>query len=52
MEVGEDLELLAEEVEGDGQDSAQRETPQEAIVDGTRTEHLLGAGSTPGGAFR
>jgi hypothetical protein len=47
VEVGENLELLAEEVEGDGQDSTQRETPQEAIVDGTRTEHLLGTESTP-----
>ena len=47
MEVGEDLELLAKEVEGNGQDSAQRETPQEAIVDGTRTEHLFRTKSTP-----
>ena len=47
MEVGENLELLAEEVERDGQDSTQRETPQQPIVDGTRTEHLFGAESTP-----
>ena len=47
VEVGEDLELLTEEVEGDGQDSTQRETPQQPIVDGTRTEHLFGAESTP-----
>jgi hypothetical protein len=47
VEVGENLELLAEEVEGDGQDSTQRETPQEAIVDGTRTEHLFRTESTP-----
>ena len=47
MEVGKNLELLAEEVEGDGQESAQRETPQEAIVDGTRTEHLFRTESTP-----
>ena len=47
VEVGEDLELLAEEVEGDGQDGAQRETPQEAIVDGAGTEHLFRTESTP-----
>ena len=47
VEVGEDLELLTEEVEGDGQDSTQRETPQEAIVDGARTEHLFRTESTP-----
>ena len=46
VEVGENLELLAEEVEGDGQDSAQREAPQEAVVDGTGAEHLLGTEST------
>ena len=48
VEVGENLELLVEEVEGDGQDSAQRETPQEHIVDGARTEHLLWTEGTPG----
>jgi len=47
VEVGENLELLAEEVEGDGQDSTNEETPQEAVVDGSGTEHLLGAESTP-----
>jgi hypothetical protein len=47
VKVGEDLELLSEEAEGDGQDSTQRETPQEAIVDGTRTEHLFRTESTP-----
>ena len=47
MEVSENLELLAEEVEGDGQDSTQGETPQEAIVSGIRSEHLFGAESTP-----
>ena len=47
MEVGESLELLAEEVKGDGQDSAQRETPQEAVVDGARTEHLFRTESAP-----
>ena len=52
MEVGENLELLAEEVEGDGQDSTQRETPQEDIVDATGTEHLLGTENTPGDGSR
>jgi hypothetical protein len=47
VEVGENLELLSEEVEGDGQDSTQRKTPQEAIVDGAGTEHLFGTESTP-----
>ena len=47
MKVGENLGLLAEEVERDGQDGAQRETPQQPIVDGARTEHLFGTESTP-----
>jgi len=47
VDVGENLELLAKEVEGDGQNSAEGETPQKAIVDGTRTEHSLGTKSTP-----
>ena len=47
MEVGENPELLAEEVEGNGKESTQRETPQEAIVDGTRTEHFSRTESTP-----
>ena len=47
MEIGEDPELLAKEVEGNREYSAQRETPQEAIVDGTRTEHLFLTESTP-----
>ena len=47
VDVGENLELLAKEVEGDGQNSADGETPQKAIVDGTRTEHPLGTKSTP-----
>jgi hypothetical protein len=52
VEVGENLELLAEEVERNGQDSTQRETPQEAIVDGTRTEHHLWTKNTPGDGSR
>jgi len=47
VEVGENAELLSKEVEGDGQNSANRETPQKAIVNGTGTEHLLGTESTP-----
>lgn len=47
VEVGKNLELLAKEVEGDGQNRAEKEAPQEAIVDSTRTEHLLRAKSTP-----
>ena len=47
VEVGENLELLAKEVEGDRQNGADEETPQEAIVDGTSTEHPLGTESTP-----
>ena len=52
VKVGKNLELLAEEVEGDGQGSTQREAPQEAIIDSTRTEHLLGTESTPGEGSR
>ena len=47
MHVGENLVLLAKEVEGDGQNSADGETPQKAVVDGTRTEHLLWTKSAP-----
>ena len=47
MEVGENFELLAKEVEGDGENSADRETPQETVVDGTNAKHLHGAESTP-----
>jgi len=47
VDVAENPVLLAEEVEGDGQNSADGETPQKAIVDGTRTEHLPGTESTP-----
>ena len=42
MEVGEKLVLLAKEVERNGQESTDGETPQEAIVDGTGSEHPLG----------
>lgn len=47
MDVGERLILIAKEVEGDGENSTDQETPQKAIVDGARTEHSLGTESTP-----
>ena len=47
MEGGENLELLAKEIERNGQNCADEETPQEVVVDGTCTEHLLGTESTP-----
>ena len=47
VEVVENLILLAKEVEGNGQDSPDEETIQETVVDGSGTEHLLGAESTP-----
>ena len=47
VDVGENPELLAKEVEGERQNSANGETPHKAIVDGTRTEHLLGTKSAP-----
>jgi len=47
VEVGEDLELPAKEVEGDRQNGADEEAPQEVVIDGTSTEHPLGTESTP-----
>ena len=47
VKVGEKLVFLAKEVEGNGQDGTDEETPQEAVVDGTVTEHLLRTESTP-----
>jgi hypothetical protein len=47
MDVGENPVLLAEEVEGDGQNSSGKETPQKSTVGGTMTEHLVGTESTP-----
>ena len=47
MEVPENLPLLAEEVERNREKGADEETPQETIVGGTRTEHLLGPKGTP-----
>ena len=47
VEVLENLPLLAEEVERNRDEGANRETPQETIVDGTSTEHLLGSKGTP-----
>ena len=47
MEVLENLPLPAEEVEWNWKESTDEETPQEAIVDGTSAEHLLGSKGTP-----
>ena len=47
MEVSEDLPLPAKEVERNREEGANEETPQETIVDGTSTEHLLGPKGTP-----
>lgn len=47
VEVGENPEFFAKEVEGYGQRSTDRETPQKAVVDGTGTEHPLGTESAP-----
>ena len=47
MDVLEDSPLLAEEVERDREEGAAEEIPQQAVVDGTRTEHPLGTKGTP-----
>ena len=47
MEVSEDLPLPAEEVERNREKGTGEEIPQEAVVDGTSTEHLLGPKGTP-----
>ena len=47
MDVGENLVLLTEGVQEDWQKSADEKTPQNAIVDGTMTKHLLGTEGTP-----
>lgn len=47
MDVGERPILIAKEVERDGGNSTDKETPQKTVVDGTRTEHSPGAKSTP-----
>lgn len=47
VEVPEELESPSEEVKGDGQNSANEETPQEAVVDCTRTVHLPRTEGTP-----
>ena len=49
MEVLENLPLLAKEVERNREEGAEEETPQEAVVHSTRTEHLLGPKGTPQG---
>ena len=48
MEVPENLPLPAKEVERNwGEEGTIEETPQEIVVDGTGTEHLLGPKGTP-----
>ena len=47
VEVLEEFRLLAEVVEGDGHECADEETPQEGIIDGARTVHLLGTKGSP-----
>ena len=47
VEVGEGLEFLTKEVEGNGQDGTNGETPQETVVDRTGAEHLLRTEGTP-----
>ena len=47
MEVLENLPLPTEEVEWDREEGTNEETPQETIVDGTGTEHLLWPKGTP-----
>ena len=47
VEVGENLELFAKEVEWDRQKSANGKTPQETVVDGARSKHLPRTESTP-----
>ena len=47
VEVLENLPLLAKEVERNREQGAEEETPQEAVVDSTGTEQLLGPKDTP-----
>ena len=47
MKVLEKFRPLAEVVEGDGQESTEEETPQEGVVNPTRTIHHLGTEGTP-----
>ena len=47
MEVPENLPLPAKEVERNREDRTDQETPQQAVVDGTCTEHLPGSKGTP-----
>ena len=47
VEVPEEPEAPSEEVEGDGQNSSNQETPQETVIDCTRTVHLLGTEGAP-----
>ena len=47
IKVPENLPRPAKKVERNREEGANEETPQEAVVDGTRTEHLLGPKGTP-----
>ena len=47
VEVPEGLPLLAKEVERNWEEGANEEKPQETVVDGTSTEHLLRPEGTP-----
>ena len=47
VEIPEDFPLLAEEVKRNREEGTDQETPQEAIVDGTSTKHLLRSEGTP-----
>jgi hypothetical protein len=43
--IFERFDLLAQEIEGDGQKRADQEAPEESVVDASSTEHTLGTKS-------
>ena len=47
MEVSEDLPLPAKEIERNREEDTDEEEPQEAVVDSTNAEHLLGSENAP-----
>jgi hypothetical protein len=47
VEVGEKPEPLTKEVEWGGQKGTDRETPQQTVVDGAGSKHLLGTEGAP-----
>ena len=47
MEIPENFPLPTEEVERNREEGAEEEAPQEAVVNGASTEHLLWSESTP-----